>query len=131
MATLTPEAKQLLSTTIRSLRDRLLLDIHDEADRRYRLSVPITKAGLDEAHRRRRERLDGWLDEQVRAAKPKKKDEPTTRERLLRQAEKEAAATASSKAPCLNNGSVVTASPPPTPRGSVRPSRTLRDGPCA
>lgn len=94
MTTLTPEAKQLLSTTVRALRERLLRDVHDEADRRYRLSVAIDKAGLDEAHRRRRERLDAWLDERVRAAKPKnKKDEAAVRARLLEGAEKEAAAT--------------------------------------
>ncbi len=94
MATLTSDAKQLLSTTIRSLRERLLRDIHDEANRRYRLSVSLQEAGLDEAQRRRRERLEAWLDERVRASKPKNKaEEKTTRERLLKQAEKEAATT--------------------------------------
>ncbi len=94
MSTLTPEAKQFLSTTVRALRERLLRDVHDEADRRYRLSIAIDKAGLDEAHRRRRERLEGWLDERVRALKPKsKRDEQALRARFLESAEKEAAAT--------------------------------------
>jgi hypothetical protein len=57
MATLTPDAKQVLQTTIRSLRERLLRDIRDEAERRYRLSVPLARAGLNESSRRRRERL--------------------------------------------------------------------------
>ena len=99
---LTPEAKKLLAETIRGtaqdpekgIRARLLRAIHDEADRRYRLSVPLEKAGLDEANRRRRRQLEEWIAEQVRAAKPKNKTEQqATAERLLAQAEKEAAAT--------------------------------------
>lgn len=51
---LTPEAKRLLAETIRGtaqtpekgLRTRLLRAIHDEADRRYPLSVDIDDAGL-------------------------------------------------------------------------------------
>lgn len=93
MATLTPEAKQLLSATIRGLRERLLRDIRDEAERRYHLSVPLDKAGLDEAHRRRRERLEAWIDERVRASKAKEKEHKAVRERLLLQAVKEAGAT--------------------------------------
>jgi len=92
--TLTPEAKQLLSTTVRGLRERLLRDIRDEAERRYHLSVPLGKAGLDEAHRKKRERLDGWIEERVRAAKPKTDSEnKAAHERLLQQAVKEAGAT--------------------------------------
>jgi len=92
MATLTPEAKKLLSQTIRGLRERLLRDIRDEAERRYHLSVPLQKAGLDEALRKNRERLESWLDERVRAASPKK-DKSAARERFLGQAVKEAGAT--------------------------------------
>ena len=51
---LTAAAKQQLAGVIRGVRERLLRAIHDEADRRYRLSVPIGEAGLDEAHWRRR-----------------------------------------------------------------------------
>lgn len=103
---LTPEAKRLLAETIRGskqspekgLRARLLRAIHDEADRRYRLSVEIGAAGLDEAHRRRRERIESWIDEQARASQPKgktwsKKELADVKARLLAQAEKEAAAT--------------------------------------
>lgn len=100
--TLTPEAKKLLGETIRGtaqspekgLRARLLQAIHDEADRRYRLSVTLAEAGLDETLRRRRERIEAWLDEGVRAARPRNKSElKAARDRLLAQAEKEAAAT--------------------------------------
>ncbi len=108
---LTPEAKKLLAETIRGtqqdpekgLRARLLRAIHDEADRGYRLSVPLQDAGLDEAHRRRRERIEAWIDERARATPspagtaraPVKSNAElrTTEERLLGQAEKEAAAT--------------------------------------
>ncbi len=58
------------------------------------MSVPIDQAGLDEAHLRRRERIDAWIDERARATKPKDKTElEATRERLLAQAANEAAAT--------------------------------------
>ena len=93
MTTLTPEAKQLLSTTIRSLRERLLRDLLGEANGRYRLSLPLAKAGLDEAHRKRRERLEAWIEQQLRTLEPAKKDEKAIRERLLHQAVKQAAAT--------------------------------------
>lgn len=102
---LTPEAKKVLAEAIRGtqqdpskgLRAKLLSAIHDEADRRYRLSVSIQEAGLDEAHRRRRERIESWVDERARATKPKGKAElKAAQERLLAQAEKEAAAT------CIN-----------------------------
>lgn len=68
---LSSEAKQALATTIRSLRDRMLRDIRDEAERQYRLSIPLARAGLDEAHQERRRRLDGWLNEGVRASRAK------------------------------------------------------------
>jgi len=99
---LTSDAKRLLAETIRGtaqdpakgLRHRLLEAIKSEAAGRYRLAVPLKDAGLDEAHRRRRERLEAYLDEKTRATKPKNASETTkTRERLLREAEKEAAAT--------------------------------------
>src|SRR6185312_8504651 len=95
--TLTPEAKQLLSSTIRDLRARLLRDLGDEAERRYRLSVPIAKAGLDEAHRCRRQRLEAWIQERVRSAGlsagKTERDRSSTQARFLSQAVKEAAAT--------------------------------------
>ena len=46
MSTLTPEAKNKLSNTIRTLRERLLTDLHNAVDSVYRLSVPLAKAGL-------------------------------------------------------------------------------------
>jgi hypothetical protein len=94
MATLTPEAKQLLSRTIRELRERLLRDLRDAAEGRYRLSLPLDKARLPEELRKKRERLEGWLDERVRSAAPKdKKAAEAARARFLADAQKEAAAT--------------------------------------
>ncbi|ACL64501.1 conserved hypothetical protein [Anaeromyxobacter dehalogenans 2CP-1] len=94
MPTLTPDAKQLLSRTVRELRARLLRDLNDEAERRYRLSIPPEKAKLPEDLRRKRERLDAWLDERARTANPKNKREmESARARFLGDAVKEAAAT--------------------------------------
>src|ERR1700722_4316490 len=98
---LTSDAKKLLAETIRGtaqdpekgLRARLLRAIHDEADRRYRLSVPPKDANLDEAPRRQRERLQAGIDERVRPAKVKESEKKATAARFLAQAEKEAAAT--------------------------------------
>src|SRR5262249_28721891 len=97
----TPEAKALLSTTIRGtsagsggLRERLLRDLHEAVNGRYRFDTPIEKAGLDEAGRTRRLRFEAWLDERARTTKPKNKaqlEEAKARFRLV--AEKEAAAT--------------------------------------
>lgn len=63
---MTPEGKSALSGTIRRLRARLLDDLHDATEATYRLSVRAGAAGLREAACRRRARLEGWLDEQVR-----------------------------------------------------------------
>ncbi|HCF56386.1 MAG TPA: hypothetical protein DFS52_00115 [Myxococcales bacterium] len=90
---LTPEAKQLLSKTIRDLRARLLLDLHSAAESRYQLSLPADKAALAEEPRKKRERLEAWLDERVRTAHPKTaKDREAACARLLLDAVKEASA---------------------------------------
>jgi len=64
---MTPESKKGLSSTIRALRQRLLDDLRIATESAYRLSVRPQDAGLDEAARTKRKRLDSWLDEQVRA----------------------------------------------------------------
>ncbi len=94
MATLTSEAKQLLSRTVRELRGRLLRDLNDAAEGRYRLSLSPDKAKLPEELRKKRDRLEAWLDERVRTASPKdKKASEAARARFLIEAQKEAAAT--------------------------------------
>jgi hypothetical protein len=64
---MTSDAKKALSSTIRGLRQRLLDDLKIATESAYRLSVRAQDAGLDEAARTKRKRLDSWLDEQVRA----------------------------------------------------------------
>lgn len=90
---MTPEAKRLLSNTIRGLRTRLLKDLHDEVVGTYRLTVVRAQdAGLAEAERARRARLDRWLDEQVRGEAEKGK-RARSREDFLSDVIKLAAAT--------------------------------------
>lgn len=95
---LTPEGKEALRKTIRRLREALLAQLKEEAERVYRLSIPLDKAKLPEAKARRRQRLEGWIEEQSRAEG--KKGKPPTgkqlvaiRDRYLEQAVKEAAHT--------------------------------------
>lgn len=92
MAYLTPDAKTKLSSTIRDLRDRLLTDIHNSTESFYRLSVPLAQAGLGEEARIKRQRLEKWLDEQVRSEGKTPKDREVL-ERYRLHAEKLAAAT--------------------------------------
>lgn len=96
--TMTPEAKKALSSTIRALRAHLLDGLHSETEQAYRLSITDpTGVGLDEAARERRARLEGWIDEQVRALPEKQvrkdSDKAAARARFRRDAEKQAAYT--------------------------------------
>jgi len=94
MSHLLPEAKAKLSSTIRSLRDRLLTDMHNAIEGAYRLSLPLAKAGLAEEPRIKRQRLEDCLNEQTRSeVKGKNPNLDALRDRHLRSAEKLAAAT--------------------------------------
>ncbi len=93
MPYLTPEAKSKLSSTIRTLRERLLTDLHNAVDSAYQLSIPLHKAGLSEEMRVKRQRLENWLEEQSRSERQGKEKDKQARERYLRTAEKLAAAT--------------------------------------
>lgn len=88
---MTPEAKKALSITIRGLRQRLLEDLRLATESAYRLSVRAQDAGLDEAAKTKRRRLDNWLDEQLRAqaagGRRRQRDD------FLREAEQQAAYT--------------------------------------
>jgi hypothetical protein len=86
-------AKRALSSTIRSLRARLLDDLHAATDTAYRFSVRTRDAGLDEAARVRRGRLEAWMAEQMRAQKIGKARTARTAEDFRREAEKQAAYT--------------------------------------
>lgn len=89
--TMTSEAKRALSTTIRSLRQRLLDDLKDATESAYRLSVRARDAGLDEASKTKRKRLETWIDEQVRAQPAGAHNR--NRDAFLREAEQQAAYT--------------------------------------
>jgi hypothetical protein len=115
MPYLSPEAKAKLSTTIRSLRERLLTDLSNAAESTYRFSIhlfskkqlepraevefdPKNKAGLLEEGFQKRLRIEQWFYEQVRAETGGKvlKDEKKERaiwDRHLHTAIKLAAAT--------------------------------------
>ena len=90
---MTSGAKHALATTIRSLRARLLDDLHAATETAYRLSVPSRDAGLDEAARARRGRLEAWVAEQVRAQDAAGAKRSRSKEDFRREAEKQAAYT--------------------------------------
>ena len=92
---MTSDAKRALSTTIRSLRARLLDDLHAATETVYRLAVRARDAGLGEEARTRRTRLEAWIAEQLRAqdAGATKSKKPQTAEDFRREAEKQAAYT--------------------------------------
>jgi hypothetical protein len=81
MGAMTPEAKAKLSKTIRALRERLLADLADALRGEYNLAISdIARAKLSDARAKRRERLEGWVDEQVRALPPPKSKSKKERE---------------------------------------------------
>ncbi len=88
---MTPEAKKALSTTIRGLRHCFLEDLRLATESAYRLSVRAQDAGLDEAAKAKRQRLNSWLDEQLRAQAAGGRRRQ--REDFLREAEQQAAYT--------------------------------------
>jgi hypothetical protein len=90
---MTSEAKRALSATIRSLRARLLADLHAATESTYRLSVAPRFAGLDEATAARRRRLEAWLAEQVRAQGTGRGRAARKSEAFRLEAEKQAAYT--------------------------------------
>jgi hypothetical protein len=97
--TMTPEAKTELRKVIRGtagssnggLRQKLLEGLQTETERIYRLAIKdINKAGLKEAEKAKRLRLQEWLDDQVRMDKASGKRKT---EVFLKQAVKQAAYT--------------------------------------
>lgn len=87
------EAKTWLSGTVRKLRESLLKGLQDEVESVYRLSIPLEKAGLDQARTRKRERLEVYLESCWRQAGAAKESKEVARRRHLAQAVKLAAAT--------------------------------------
>lgn len=68
MGAMTPEAKTKLSKTIRAQREWLLDKLRDALRGEYNLGISAAQAKLSQAQAKRRERLDDWVGEQVRAA---------------------------------------------------------------
>ncbi|MBK8596377.1 MAG: BREX-6 system adenine-specific DNA-methyltransferase PglX [Holophagales bacterium] len=92
--TLIPSVRRRLSETIRDLRARLLADLHAAVVAEYRLTLPVARSGLSEAAAIKRQRLEGFLEEKVRAGRARDaagKEE--IRKRALEGAVKEAAST--------------------------------------
>lgn len=89
---MTPDAKRDLSSTIRSLRARLLTDLRDATESAYRLSIHDREAGLSETARAKRKRLEDWIKEQERAEVGRGRAQ-RTKEDIRRYAEKQAAYT--------------------------------------
>ncbi|GAA1842986.1 hypothetical protein GCM10009736_06040 [Actinomadura bangladeshensis] len=112
---MTSNAKHALATTIRSLRARLIEDLHAATETAYRLSVHPRDAGLDEAARAKRRRLESWVDEQVRAQDTGIKRDRSA-EDFRREAEKQAAYTLLNRLVLLR---LMETAPP-----SVQPLRT-------
>ncbi|AUX37614.1 MULTISPECIES: Eco57I restriction-modification methylase domain-containing protein [Sorangium] len=67
MPEMAPEAMEALSSSVRRLRTLLEGDLTRQLDRRFRLSVPSAKAGLDAKELALRNRLEGWFAERARA----------------------------------------------------------------
>ena len=92
--TLTPTVRRRLSETIRDLRARLLADLHEAVVAEYRLTLPLARSGLSEAAAIKRQRLETFLEEKVRAGREKDAaGKKAIRERALEGAVKEAAST--------------------------------------
>src|SRR5688572_11590383 len=93
---LTPEAKDALRKAVRTLRAGLVVDFADAAKSEYQLDVSIEKSRLSASRRGRRQRLDAWIDEQVRSAgaeRAKGTQAADLRTRFFAQAAREAAHT--------------------------------------
>src|SRR5690606_21567867 len=67
---LTSAGKEALRKTIRGLREALIAQLKEAAEREYRLGVPLDKARLPEDKAKKRARLEAWADEQGRADWP-------------------------------------------------------------
>jgi hypothetical protein len=67
MPEMAPEAMEALSSSVRRLRALLEADLARQLDRRFRLSVPASQAGLDAKQFALRTRLEAWFAERDRA----------------------------------------------------------------
>jgi hypothetical protein len=93
MPEMAPEAMEALSAYVRRLRTLLEGDLSVQLDRRFRLAVPRSQAGLDVREHALRTRLEAWLAERTRArAHSSGSPEDLVRAEVRRTAESEMAA---------------------------------------
>lgn len=67
MPEMSPAAMDALSATVRALRTVLQDDLSQQLERRFRLSVPVSQAGLDAKNAALRGGLEAWLKERARS----------------------------------------------------------------
>jgi len=68
---ITSDAKQALKETVRSLRARLLTDLHDATESAWQMGVGVQNTELDQATRATRASFEAWATEQVRTQAPR------------------------------------------------------------
>ena len=76
---ITPEAERAASTTIRELASGCFDNIHAAMESSYHLSVRAQDASLNETGRTQRQRLEEWIEEQVRPQPPRSQTRQSAR----------------------------------------------------
>jgi hypothetical protein len=120
---LTSSAKEKLRKSVRALRATLLGDLGSATRGEYQLDVGPDKARLTSARRHRRMRLEGWLDEQVRAAGAKTGKKAELSDRFFQQVIEEAAHTLLNRlflVRILEHHGLLAAEAPPVVTGGLR-----------
>jgi hypothetical protein len=119
---MTSDAKQALKDTVRSLRGRLLADLHDATESAWQMGVRVQNTELDEATRATRATFEAWAAEQVRTQAP-----PATPTRAKR-ARGRRAAVADADAPTTDDAAATaTAAPARARRSGSAAERTADD----
>jgi hypothetical protein len=111
---MTSDAKQALKDTVRSLRARLLADLHDATESAWQMGVRVQSADLDEATRATRATFEAWAAEQVRTQVA-----PATPTRAKRARGRSRAATDEAAARATEDAATT---------ATVAPARALRAG---
>jgi len=119
---MTSDAKQALKETVRSLRARLLADLHDATESAWQMGVRVQNTELDEAPRATRATFEAWAAEQVRTQAP-----PATPTRAKR-ARGRRAAVVDADAPTTDDAAATaTAAPARARRSGSAAERTADD----
>lgn len=119
---ITFDAKQALKETVKSLRARLLADLHDATESAWQMGVRVQNTELDQATRATRASFEAWATEQVRTQAP-----PATPTRSKRARGRRAAA-ADAEAPTTDDAAATaTAAPARARRSGSAAERTADD----